>query len=88
MNDLTYFESLKVMRFMQWRLFLILFIPALIIALTGIRIDQPVQQLITGLSGFVIMPIIFKLAIRKHYEGFRFQVVRAAHHVTATCSGE
>ena len=76
MNDLTYFESLKVSWFVYWRTYLFSFLLGLITAKAGIRMDEPFQPIIVALGVFVIMPIFLRLAVRKHYDGFRLQVVR------------
>ena len=88
MNDLTYFESLKVSWFVQRRTILLSFVLGLITAALGIRMDPPIQSIIISLVIFVVMPIFFRLAVRKPYEGFRFQVIREAHENITTCSGE
>ena len=76
MNDLTYLESLKVSWFIQWRTFLFSFVVGLITAKAGIRMGEPFQPIIVALGIFVVMPILLRLAIRKRYDGFRFQVIR------------
>jgi len=76
MNDLSYIESLKVSWFIQWRTFLFSLVLGLITAKAGIRMDEPFQPIIVALGIFVVMPILLRLAVRKRYDGFRFQVIR------------
>ena len=76
MNDRTYFESLTVSWFVFWRIELFTFVLGLIAAKAGIRMEEPFQPIIMALGVFVIMPILIRLALRKEYGGFRFQVVR------------
>jgi len=79
MNDLTYFESVNVSWFIYWRIYLFSVVLGLITAWAEIRMDEPFQRIIMALGVFVILPIFLRLALRKHYDGFRFQVAREAH---------
>ena len=79
MNDLTYFESVNVSWFIYWRTYLFSVVLGLTTAWAEIRMDEPFQRSIMALGVFVILPIFLRLAQRKHYDGFRFQVARQAH---------